>query len=483
MYDLLSKYTNSIYGNPGTTELHFLKYLPNNMVYYLALHDGVAVGLSEGYYLKSRNLGVVNLHAGPGLSNAFGYIYSAYRNKSPLLIIAGQQPSYSSPEEPMLYYNFSSLPSVKEYVEIKNSKETIKFMNRAIRTCLTYPYGPVVVSLPYDIIEDISNEDVTYGKVVEGNICSESVIIDTVEKIKSSNQIAIVVGYEIEIFDASQEVMHLSNKLNCPVYAEPYLSRSSGIRVNETLPTRASELNKIIRNYDLVLVLGAELHRVLYMDEDIHWKNVIQVTSDVNEARKRPWNTTVCNLKYFTSKLNELITPRSSPSRVIQRQKRRNEKISNMLKLLLSYTDGYTVFGEASSQGEEIRELFSSTRFYSNRSGLLGWALPAGVGYASAGGKSLIIMGDGSFNYAPQAIWTASRYDLKVKILVINNSGYEALRSRAGYERDFFSPETHPWRMAEAYDFTAKEFEDYQLAVKWLMEGEERKLAEIRVEE
>ncbi|TRM95898.1 hypothetical protein DJ527_13150 [Sulfolobus sp. F1] len=109
----------------------------------------------------------------------------------------------------------------------------------------------------------------------------------------------------------------------------------------------------------------------------------------------------------------------------------------------------------------------------------VGWALPAGIGYSSAGGKSLIILGDGSFNYTPQALWTASRYSLDVRILLINNRGYESLRMRAGYNKDFFSPVTHPWRVAMAYDFDSREFDDPNNAVRWLMEGNPRKLAEI----
>ncbi|AYN75632.1 hypothetical protein SULI_13750 [Saccharolobus solfataricus] len=40
-----------IFGNPGTTQLNFLKYMPKNLNYYLALQDGISIGMAEGYYL------------------------------------------------------------------------------------------------------------------------------------------------------------------------------------------------------------------------------------------------------------------------------------------------------------------------------------------------------------------------------------------------------------------------------------------------
>ncbi len=482
IYKMLVKYTGSIYGNPGTTELPFLRYIPENVNYYLALHDGIAVGMSEGYYLKTGKLGVSNLHAGPGLSNSFGYIYSAYHNKSPLLIIVGQQASHTFVDEPMLYYNFHSLPSVKDYIVIKNSKEVIKSLNRAIRTCLSPPYGPVIVSLPYDIIDIESHEkSIDQGEIKYSNLCDDTNVKEIAERINSSYQVAIIAGYEIDVYEAWEELRTLSEKLKSPIYTEPYLSRSVGVKITDTLPTRASEINKIIRNYDFVLIVGAELHRILYADEEIEWRKAIQITSDLNEARKRPWSSIVCNVKDFLIKLNSLVKQKNEKSISIIRERKIDEKIYNAMKMLRDNLNGYTVFSEASSHGEITRKMFSEGKhsFYTNRAGLLGWALPAGIGYSSAGGKSLIILGDGSFNYTPQALWTASRYSLDVRILLINNRGYESLRMRAGYDKDFFSPITHPWRVAMAYDFDSREFDDPNNAVKWLMEGNPRKFAEL----
>lgn len=43
--------------------------------------------------------------------------------------------------------------------------------------------------------------------------------------------------------------------------------------------------------------------------------------------------------------------------------------------------------------------------------------------------RLLVVVGDGSLQYTVQALWTFTRYQLPVKILVLNNQSYAILRS------------------------------------------------------
>jgi len=68
--------------------------------------------------------------------------------------------------------------------------------------------------------------------------------------------------------------------------------------------------------------------------------------------------------------------------------------------------------------------------FYTMASGGLGYALPAAVGVALATSKRVIcVIGDGSSMYSIQAIWTAVQLNLPLTVIVLNNSGYGAMRS------------------------------------------------------
>ncbi len=69
--------------------------------------------------------------------------------------------------------------------------------------------------------------------------------------------------------------------------------------------------------------------------------------------------------------------------------------------------------------------------FYTMASGGLGYSLPAAVGMALGrpGIRTVCLIGDGSAMYSIQALWTAAQRKLPLTVVVINNSGYGAMRS------------------------------------------------------
>src|SRR6201989_1453776 len=81
----------TIFGNPGSTELPMLAEFPDDFRYVLGLHEGVAVGMADGYAQASGRPAHVNLHTAPGVGNGMGAIFNAQANHSPLLVTAGQQ--------------------------------------------------------------------------------------------------------------------------------------------------------------------------------------------------------------------------------------------------------------------------------------------------------------------------------------------------------------------------------------------------------
>jgi benzoylformate decarboxylase len=85
-------------------------------------------------------------------------------------------------------------------------------------------------------------------------------------------------------------------------------------------------------------------------------------------------------------------------------------------------------------------------RFLYSRGGGLGWGLPAALG-VSLGRDSepvVAVVGDGSFLYSPQALWTAVREDLPVVAVVMNNRGYLILRRFLAGMRDPSAPVSPP---------------------------------------
>src|SRR6188768_805107 len=92
-----------IFGNPGSTELPLFLDFPADFEYVLGLQESVVVGMADGYATATKNAAFVNLHSAAGVGHAMGNIFTAYRNRTPLVITAGQQARSLLQMEPFLY--------------------------------------------------------------------------------------------------------------------------------------------------------------------------------------------------------------------------------------------------------------------------------------------------------------------------------------------------------------------------------------------
>src|SRR5204863_5211050 len=81
----------TVFGNPGSTELPMFRDFPDDFRYVLGLQEAVVVGMADGHAQANGKVAFVNLHSAAGVGNAMGNIHTAFKNRAPLVIIAGQQ--------------------------------------------------------------------------------------------------------------------------------------------------------------------------------------------------------------------------------------------------------------------------------------------------------------------------------------------------------------------------------------------------------
>ena len=102
-YDLLrSLELTTVFGNPGSTEQPFLKNFPSDFQYILGLQEASVVAMADGFAQATRRPALVNLHTSAGTGNGMGNIMTAFLNKTPLIITAGQQTREMILCDPML---------------------------------------------------------------------------------------------------------------------------------------------------------------------------------------------------------------------------------------------------------------------------------------------------------------------------------------------------------------------------------------------
>ena len=91
-YELLRTHgMTTVFGNPGSNELPFLSKFPSDFRYILGLHEGVVLGMADGYAQATGRPVCVNVHSAAGLGNAMGVLVNATISHTPLVVMAGQQ--------------------------------------------------------------------------------------------------------------------------------------------------------------------------------------------------------------------------------------------------------------------------------------------------------------------------------------------------------------------------------------------------------
>jgi len=144
---------DTVFGNPGSTELPMFRDFPKDMRYVLGLQESVVVGMADGYAQVTRNAAMVNLHSAAGVGHAMGNIFTAFRNQTPMLVTAGQQSRAILPFDPFLSASQATelpRPYVKWAIEPARAEDVPLALLRAYQIAMQAPCGPVFISIPAD---------------------------------------------------------------------------------------------------------------------------------------------------------------------------------------------------------------------------------------------------------------------------------------------------------------------------------------------
>ncbi|TFV43447.1 benzoylformate decarboxylase [Bradyrhizobium niftali] len=439
-----------VFGNPGSTELPFLSDWPDDIDYVLALQEASAVGMADGYAQATRNAGFVNLHSAAGVGNALGNIYTAHRNQTPLVITAGQQARSILPLQAFLYAERASefpRPYVKYSVEPARPEDVPAAIARAYYTALQPPCGPTFVSIPID--------DWTHATApVEARKVSREIGPDPeamkalVAALGSARHPALVVGPGVDRAGAVDLMVRVAEKAKASVWVSPFSARCSFPERHPQfagfLHASPAQLSDALREHDLVVVVGApvftfhvEGHAAIFDGG----ATIFQITDDPDAAAVTPVGTSiVATMKPALTMLLDLLpeSKRAAPKgRTLPPAPQAADPLPVeflLHSLSQAMPDGASLVEEVPSHRPAMQKFMpmrGQDSFYTMASGGLGYSLPAAVGVALGKPKSrtVCLIGDGSAMYSIQALWTAAQRKLPLTVVVINNSGYGAMRS------------------------------------------------------
>jgi benzoylformate decarboxylase len=465
-----------MFGNPGTTELPLMDGLAREpgIRYVLALQEAVAVSMADGYAQATGGIGAVNVHVSPGLGNAMGMLYDAYKAGAPLLLTAGQHDQSFTVTEPILWSELVPLasPYVKWATEIHRLEDLPRIVHRAAKTALAHPRGPVFLSLPVDVLNNVRDIDLGSPTRIAAGIRGDlAAVKEAAKMLAKAEKPLIVAGDAVSHGNAIAEVIELAELVGAPVMGECVGSTCSFPFQHPLyagpMPRLGPQIRAALLRHDLVLSIGADLF-TLSLPDDVDpmpegGVPVIHIDTDPWELGKNypaavaiqgePKATLpdLCEeFRSATSKTGHKDAAKRRESLGASHAKAREEMekkaLSDAMNVPISPlslvhavsksapTDAVIV-DETISSAQGVRNFFpcaDAKSFFGLRGGGIGWGLPAAIGVKlGLPNRPVIAMvGDGSAMYTNQALWTAARDNVAVVYVIFNNASYRILKQR-----------------------------------------------------
>jgi benzoylformate decarboxylase len=230
-YNLLRRLgLTTVFGNPGSTEQPFLKNFPKDFQYVLGLQEASVVAMADGFAQGTKRPVLVNLHSGAGTGNGMCNIMTAFQNKTPLIITAGQQTREMILGDPYLTNRDETLlpkPWVKWAYQPVRAQDVPGAIIRAYATAVQPPAGPVYVSIPLDDWDQPALGDAVVRTVSTRCSPDPERVTLFAERIKKSNNPVLVYGPEIERAGGWEAGIKFAERLKAPVYISPLTDRAS----------------------------------------------------------------------------------------------------------------------------------------------------------------------------------------------------------------------------------------------------------------
>lgn len=457
----------TIVGNPGSTEETFLKNFPNDFRYVLALQEASVVGIADGLSQGLRKPVIVNIHTGAGLGNAMGCLLTAYQNKTPLIVTAGQQTRDMVLLEPLLT-NVDAIdlprPWVKWSYEPARAQDVPGAFMRAVAAALQPPAGPVFLSLPLDDWDKEMPDSMLEGtapRTVATRVGPDPERLAAfAHRINASMRPVLVYGSDIARSQAWEAGIALAERLGAPVWTAPFAERTPFPETHPlhagTLPAGIGPLGEKLAGHDLVVVVGAPVFRYYpfvagrYLPAGMA---LLHVTDDPGLSAKAPvGDSLLSDSRLFLEAALPLLRARSPAAIAPLRPAPLSADLgtlplsaaAGMTAVRRACPADFVLVEESPSNVPEMQDIFRIDRpdsFYTFASGGLGWGMPAAVGLALAERDSgrnrpvVVLMGDGSFQYSVQSLYSAVRQQVKVVYVVFQNHEYAILKSFAELER------------------------------------------------
>ena len=462
-----------VFGIPGATEILFMDALEEapDIHYILALHEVVCAGMAEGYARASGKIGFLNLHTGPGVAAALSMLYNAHSGGIPLVVTAGQNHTRLLQYDPPLSGDIVEMGKIytKWSTEIVHAEDIPVTLQRAFKMALQPPMGPVLLSIPQNLLEQQFDFEYKTNTAVYPRLRPDKAALQAALKIiREGRRPILLVESGVTRCEALEEVVRFAELTGARVYqawmSDVNFPVSHPQYLGDFDPSSPSAKD-VFQHMDVLIGVGCSLFaqgffnpgpilprdvRIIHIDEN-PWeigKNILTdcgIQADIKEA---------------LAELSDMIEEEMSAKERDEVRNRAKEigeekaRLKDQLKVQVENERDRTpisisrlmteirnamprdavVVDECWSSSGVLRKVIEMTEpktfFRARKGGSMGWGLPGALGVKlGLPDKPVVaVSGDGSAAWSMQSLWTAAHYRIPVTFVITNNATYRQVK-------------------------------------------------------
>lgn len=452
-------------------------------------HEQASAMAAEAHFRVNNEMAGLCVTSGPGALNALNGVAGAYQDSIPMVVVSGQVKSSLMVRSSGLdlrtmggqeFDICSALRNVAKYYTTVMDKRDIRFcLEKAFYTAKSGRPGPCWLDVPVDIQGAIVETGELIGAESEADFniqdtrkkCAlneeiQNKIEQILKKLTQAKRPVLYAGNGIRISGGQNELLDLAEKVNIPVVtcwdSIDLIETSHPLYVGRAGTMGDRPGNFAVQNSDLLICVGTRLniYQVGY-NKDSWARSAYVVAVDIDEQELKKPTIRVdlpicCDAKFFLERMlwksGDLIMERTADKSnwiekcrywkkyypVVEPRHYKDENPLNVYAFMDSFSKALpegmiTVAGNGSASvvGSASYNIKRESRYIMNCAmSSMGYDLPAAIGACVANGRRpmVCVTGDGSIMMNLQELQTIVTNRLPVKIVIINNEGYQQIR-------------------------------------------------------
>ena len=443
---------DTVFGYPGGTILNIYDALykhSDEINHILTSHEQGAAHAADGYARATGKVGVCMATSGPGATNLVTGIATAYMDSVPMVAITANVNLPLLGKDTFQEVDIAgvTMPITKHGYIVKNVEVLADTLRTAFEIARSGRPGPVLVDITKDVTAAVCEYTPQTPVINERGISyTREELEQVVEYIKAAEKPYIYLGGGAILSEASAEVAEFAELIDAPV-CDTLMAKGA---FDGTSPrytgmigmhgTKTSNLG--VSQCDLLIALGARFSDRVIGNPNKFAENakIIHIDIDAAEINKniRVDASLVGDLKLVLAELNKRLEKRqhSDWMHTIQELKEKyplkydNSQLScpYVIETIDKVTNGEALITTDVGQhqmwaAQYYRYTKPRTFLSSGGLGTMGYGLGACIG-AQVGQPDKLcinIAGDGCFRMNMNELATASRYNIPIIQVVINN--------------------------------------------------------------